>query len=204
MTSTHAAAGTYYPATPGARTLAEVAPLMVQGMRVSAQVAYDGTYTVFAGGEVAATGSLDGTEGDLMVFFTAEALVWSAGIDAQLEENAAAELAAFDRHMNETGELAAEMAAPKTVEEIIEMVERLGGYYRVLRADHTERYIPASMVLKSLRNSAKFPELVIEVKDAAGDRFEWYIQVSNGKGSGYGQWMFAGHDFAPTAEQMAV
>lgn len=80
MNDIHPAAGIYYPAVPGARIIADSQPLYIDGERVSAVVDEDGGYTVFIGGEIAVGGQLDGTEGDLMTFFAAEALV--AGLEA--------------------------------------------------------------------------------------------------------------------------
>lgn len=78
MNTTHAAAGTYYPTASGARTLAETKALYINGERVSAVVDHDGTFHVFIGGKVVSTGTLDGTEGPLMVFFAAEAMTATA------------------------------------------------------------------------------------------------------------------------------
>lgn len=81
MNQIHAAAGTYYPAVPGALTLADTQPLYIDGERVSAVVGADGRYTLFAGGQIISEGVLNGTEGQLMVFFAAEALVAGLEVD---------------------------------------------------------------------------------------------------------------------------
>lgn len=97
MNTTHAAAGVYFPVTEQDGALVN---LTLQGQVIRADVYADGAYTVWAGFESVATGQLDGTEGPLMVFFAAEAMVWSYGIDADREDNAAAELAATIEHVD--------------------------------------------------------------------------------------------------------
>lgn len=84
MNTAHTAAGTYFPVTPGAKTLADMRDLHIDGERVSAVVDHEGGYSVFIGGKVVAYGQLNGTEGDLMVFFAAEAMI--AGLEAKIEE----------------------------------------------------------------------------------------------------------------------
>lgn len=106
--TTHPAAGTYFPA--ATLDTNELVNLTVQGLAVRADVDVDGSFTVFAGEEMIVGGTLDGTEGDLMVFFTAEALIWSAGIDLALTENAEAELAEFMDHVAEVAAESAELS----------------------------------------------------------------------------------------------
>lgn len=73
-TQTATAAGTYYPATPGARTVADAKPLYIGGKQVSAVVDTDGGYSVFVGSVVVAYGQLDGTEKGLAGLFAEIAL----------------------------------------------------------------------------------------------------------------------------------
>lgn len=110
MNTTHAAAGVYFPVTEQDGTLVN---LTLQGQVIRADVYADGAYTVWAGFESIATGQLNGTEGPLMVFFAAEAMVWSYGIDTDREANAAAELAATIEHVdaNEVSEAVAQVRA---------------------------------------------------------------------------------------------
>lgn len=93
--TTHPAAGIYWPHTPGARTLAAVSPLMVQGARVSAVVDPDGTYTLFVGGGVIYNGVLPVGQANLMSFFAEAALLWSDQVDNERAEIAAEQQAAF-------------------------------------------------------------------------------------------------------------
>ena len=110
MNTIHAAAGVYFPVTEQDGALVN---LTLQGQVIRADVYADGAYTVWAGFESVATGQLDGTEGPLMVFFAAEAMVWSYGIDTDREANAAAELAATIEHVDasEVSEAVAQVRA---------------------------------------------------------------------------------------------
>ena len=83
MNTTHEAIGTYYPATPGATTLKDSSDLYINGQRVSAMVDEDGGYSVFVGTKIVAYGELNGTEGELMMFFAAKALVATTEVETE-------------------------------------------------------------------------------------------------------------------------
>lgn len=78
--------GTYYPNAKGARTLADVRPLMIDGERVSAVVDSDSTWTVFIGGTAVATGDLYGTEGNLNDYFAEQAAQAAADSKAATDD----------------------------------------------------------------------------------------------------------------------
>jgi hypothetical protein len=73
-------AATYYPSANAAtnRVRTDARPLMIDGKRVSATVDADGNYVVMIGLDLVANGKLDGTEGNLNIFFAAEALIMAA------------------------------------------------------------------------------------------------------------------------------
>jgi hypothetical protein len=96
--TTHPAAGTYFPA--ATRNDDLLTNLTVHGLVVRADVDVDGGFTVYAGDETVSTGMLNGSEGDLMVFFTGEALVWSYGVEQDKNEQSDADLAAVIEHVD--------------------------------------------------------------------------------------------------------
>lgn len=184
MDTTHAAAGSYFPAALDARTVREPAPLFVQGLRVSAVVDADGGYTVFAGADPVATGRLDGTEGPLMSFFAGEAFVWSVGVDVGMNQVAAEQQAA--------AEAPAGSDFPQTVAEIITMVETLEGEYDSRNEYHAPIVLSHHAVLCAL-GVAKTRGINVEVKNSATDRNKWYIELNDGESHVYGQYHFTGH-----------
>lgn len=84
--------------TPGARTLADAAPLKVQGLPVTTEVDADNGWTVFAGTMIIAQGRFaPGTRSfEMKDHFVAVALAWDAGVDADRRAQAGADLAAFE------------------------------------------------------------------------------------------------------------
>lgn len=185
MNTNHAAAGTYYPAAPGANTIGESQDLYVQGMRVSAQVAGDGSYTAFAGTEIVAEGQLDGSEGVLNTFFAAEALVWSAGVDMDREAQADDELTYFENLIT------APVTETVKNNEIMSMVSELGGDYRTLEQyTHNEMIVGTYRMLDIIDNALTHG-MTVEVKSNATND-GWYIELSDGGNSGYGVFHFIG------------
>lgn len=105
-------AGRYIPAAADGHSY-----VRVQGEVVTAEVDNNGQYRVYAGTEMVANGELNGTEGDLMVFFEAEAILWSLGVDEYRDEMAAAELALFEAEVT---------AAPEVFTPAVELIRKSG------------------------------------------------------------------------------
>lgn len=184
-TTTHTAAGTYYPAAPGARTISESESLYVQGMRVSAQVGPAGEWVVFAGTEIIAEGTLAGDEGDLMVFFAAEALVWSAGIDMDRNDHAAAELALFQDEILDAEIIPAQGA------DVAQMVAELDGEYSTREKYSLNDKVIGTYRMLDLIDNALTHGMNVEIKSNASND-GWYIEFNDGGNSGYGQFHFIG------------
>lgn len=91
----HPAMGVYHPAAPGAESLRNVRPLRLQGEVISATVGPRGEWTVFAGTTKIHEGDELPGDSNPMTFFAAVAEVWSAKIDHERNEQAAADVAAF-------------------------------------------------------------------------------------------------------------
>jgi hypothetical protein len=179
-TTTHKSAGTYYPAAPGARSIGESESLYVQGLRVSAQVGPAGEWAVFAGTEIIAEGTLAGDEGDLMVFFAAEALVWSAGIDLDRVGEA------------DTAEQATALeGAVVTGKDAALLVAGLDGEYSTReKYSHDDKVIGTYRMLDLIDNALR-GGMNVEVKSNATND-GWYIEFNDGGNSGYGQFHFIG------------
>ena len=193
VVTTHEAAGTYYPAAPGARTVADARSLVLNGQRISAVVDEDGSYKVFAGTMVISEGNLNGTEGQLMVFFAAEALIWSAGIDADMAEQAEVRAEAELAHRAEAENA---IPAPATPAEMITLIETLGGKYRVLTWQGTAQRISWVEVKGAVGNAYRNGFAVQILAADSESEYDWYIQISNHLGAGrstYGQYFFVGH-----------
>lgn len=187
----HPAAGTYHPAVPGAATLATSRTLALQGQTISAVVDADGLYALFAGTVLIGHGQLDGTEGPLMVFFAAEATRWSVAIDEVMAEEAAVRAYREAAHRAEA-DAAPAVAAQQTLEEIITMVDALGGKYQVSqRAGRGSYIIRHQALVRALRGLDEFG-INVEVKTRAGGP-GWYLEVTSDRGKVLGQYDFWGH-----------
>lgn len=186
----HPAAGTYYPAVPGAATLAASRTLVLQGQTISAVVDADGLYALFAGTTLISHGQLDGTEGQLMVFFAAEATRWSAAIDEVMAEEAAARADREAAHRAEADAAPAD-SVELTLEGIISMVAALGGKYQVCKPGHESSLISHQALVQVLRGLDEFG-INVEVKPPA-DGYSWYIQVTSDRRKVLAKYDFWGH-----------
>jgi len=166
----HPAAGTYSPVN-----------LVVLGAPIHAEVDVRGRYTVYAGPIAIACGELDGTEGDLMVFFEAEALVWGADIDADLIERAAADMAEAMAHMD-----AAELDGEIEGEAVVAAVLALSDDYQVMQRDHSWTPVASGRVARKVRAAVSAGLAVRAERNEDGN---WRIEISDGKGSAYARYV---------------
>lgn len=181
-TETHANAGIYFPVTLVDGNLVNV---QVQGETVRADVYADGSYTVWAGFQSIAEGKLDGTEGDLMVYFIAEALIWSAGIDDEMNADAERQLAETIEHVD-ANEISDAVAAV-----------RADGARRIAQADEltAQGDAPVQVVTSAGRKITRYasdprhPFRAAETVRRAGERLAAWTQADE---DGYNRYVSDG------------
>lgn len=178
---THPAAGTYYPAAAVGATPRDARPLVLQGQHISATVYADGSYTVFAGVMVIVTGQLEGAETNLMGLFADVARIWALGIDVDRKAHAEAQQAKAEQHM------AAQLPPKQTMDEIVAMVQALGGEYRSEDSDLSVN-VRYQQVVRALGNAER-RGVNVDVVDVPNSS-RWYIEMNDGAGRVYIRYHF--------------
>jgi len=178
-------AGTYYPAAAGEQRPADARNLVLQREIISATVYADGTWVLFAGAHAVDCGYLKGLEGPLMKFFTGRALAWSAKIDAAMAEEAER------RAEREAAHRAEADVRQQSLEEIITMVDALGGEYHaemVSVASVDPLTVPARSLVAILKDLPLYRGRA-EVVDRDGG---WFVELSS-PGGIHARYHFTGH-----------
>lgn len=155
--------------------------LHVQRLPVVAAVEADGSYRVYAGVDVVASGQLwKGIDSDTMIkHFVNDALAWSFYMDQDRAERARIDREAAEQHMAETDE------GP----DAIELVQALGGRFRI-QSPSRPFFIDNAAMVAVLANAARYGVAVDILSDSFDDHM--VIQLNDGKGKVYGEYHYDG------------